>query len=304
MVTLETLTEKLARLKVERQAVILAHNYQIGEVQDVADFVGDSLALSQQAAGTDAQVILFAGVHFMAETAKLLCPEKTVLVPDLNAGCPMANMVTERQLAQCKKEHPDAAVVCYVNSSAAIKAMSDICCTSANAVKVVASIPTEREVLFIPDQSLGHYVSEQLGRELILWPGYCPTHHRILAADIERLRQEHPGAKVVVHPECTTDVIALADAVASTSGILRYCEQSEAREFIIGTEIGLLHRLRKENPAKTFYPPSPLTDCPNMKLNTLEKLVWSLQDLVYEVSVPAEIAEKARLAIERMLELS
>ncbi len=304
MVALKTLTEKLARLKVERQAVILAHNYQIGEVQDVADFVGDSLALSQQAAGTDAQVILFAGVHFMAETAKLLCPEKTVLVPDLNAGCPMANMVAPRELGEGKKEHPDAAVVCYVNSSAAIKAMSDICCTSANAVKVVASVPTEREVLFIPDQSLGHYVADQLGRELILWPGYCPTHHRILAADIERLRQEHPGAKVVVHPECTTDVIALADAVASTSGILRYCEQSEARGFIIGTEIGLLHRLRKENPAKTFYPPSPLTDCPNMKLNTLEKLVWSLEDLVYEVSVPAEIAEKARLAIERMLELS
>lgn len=304
MVALETLTEKLARLKVERQAVILAHNYQIGEVQDVADFVGDSLGLSQQAAGTDAQVILFAGVHFMAETAKLLCPDKTVLVPDLNAGCPMADMVAPRELAERKKERPDAAVVCYVNSSAAIKAMSDICCTSANAVKVVASIPTEREVLFIPDQSLGHYVSEQLGRELILWPGYCPTHHRILAADIERLEQEHPDAKVVVHPECTTDVIALSDAVASTSGILRYCRQSEAREFIIGTEIGLLHRLRKENPAKTFYPPSPLADCPNMKLNTLEKLVWSLEDLVYEVSVPADIAEKARLAIERMLDLS
>ncbi len=304
MVTLETLTEKLARLKVERQAVILAHNYQIGEVQDVADFVGDSLGLSQQAAGTDAQVILFAGVHFMAETAKILCPEKTVLVPDLNAGCPMANMVAPRELAERKNEHPDAAVVCYVNSSAAIKAMSNICCTSANAVKVVASIPTEREVLFIPDQSLGHYVSEQLGRELILWPGYCPTHHRILAADTGRLKEAHPQAKVVVHPECTTDVIALADAVASTSGILRYCQETEAQEFIIGTEIGLLHRLRKENPEKTFYAASALADCPNMKLNTLEKLVWSLEDLVYEVSVPAEIAEKARLAIERMLELS
>ncbi len=304
MVTLETLTEKLARLKVERQAVILAHNYQIGEVQDVADFVGDSLGLSQQAAGTDAQVILFAGVHFMAETAKILCPEKTVLVPDLNAGCPMANMVATRELGERKKEHPDAAVVCYVNSSAAVKAMSDICCTSANAVKVVASIPTEREVLFIPDQSLGHYVSEQLGRELILWPGYCPTHHRILAADLERLKQEHPDAKAVVHPECATDVIALSDAVASTSGILRYCEQSEARELIIGTEIGLLHRLRKENPEETFYAASALADCPNMKLNTLEKLVWSLEDMVYEVSVPADIAENSRLAIERMLELS
>jgi len=182
--------------------------------------------------------------------------------------------------------------------------MSDICCTSANAVKVVASIPTEREVLFIPDQSLGHYVSEQVGRELILWPGYCPTHHRILAADIERLRQEHAGAKVVVHPEGTADVIALSDAVASTSGILRYCRLTEAREFIIGTEVGILHRLRKENPEKTFYPASALADCPNMKLNTLEKLAWSLEDMVYEVSVPAEVAEKARLAIERMLALS
>jgi len=298
------LTDRLARLKEDRRAVILAHNYQVAEVQDVADFVGDSLGLSQQAARTDAEVILFAGVHFMAETAKMLCPEKTVLIPDPNAGCPMANMVTERQLAQRKKEHPGATVVCYVNSSAAIKAMSDICCTSANAVKVVASIPTDREVLFIPDKSLGHYVADQLGRDLILWPGYCPTHHRILAADTQRVKREHPEAKVVVHPECTPDVIALADAVASTSGILRYCRETEADEFFIGTEVGLLHRLRKENPQKTFYEVSPLADCPNMKLNTLEKLVWSLEEMIYEVTVPEEVADRARLAIQRMLDLS
>lgn len=304
MTTVETLTEKLLRLKAERRAVILAHNYQVGEVQDVADYVGDSLGLSQQAARTEAEVILFAGVHFMAETAKILCPDKTVLVPDPNAGCPMANMVTPRELAQRRAQHPDAVVVCYVNSSAAVKAMSDICCTSANAERVVASIPPERPILFIPDQSLGHYAAEKTGRELILWPGYCPTHHRILASDIQRLKAEHPRARVVVHPECTSEVIALADAVASTSGILRYCRESPEREFIIGTEVGILHRLRKENPGKVFYEVSPLADCPDMKLNTLEKLVWSLEDMVYEVTVPEEVAEGARRAIQRMLEVS
>jgi quinolinate synthase len=304
MTTTDGLTDRLARLKAQRQAVILAHNYQTGEVQDAADFVGDSLELSFQAARTQAKVILFAGVHFMAETAKIISPERTILVPDPNAGCPLANMVTPRELAARRREHPDAVVVCYVNSSAAIKAMSDVCCTSANAAKVVASIPAERPVLFIPDQSLGQYVAGQLGRDLILWPGYCPTHHRILARDVRELRAEHPQAKVVVHPECTSDVIALADAVASTSGILRYCRESQAREFIIGTEIALLHRLHKENPGKTFYPASPLADCPNMKLNTLEKLVWSLEDMVYEVTVPEEVAGKARQALQRMLELS
>ncbi len=304
MTTVETLTGKLARLKTERDAVLLAHNYQIGEVQDVADFVGDSLDLSQQAARTDARTILFAGVHFMAETAKLISPRKTVLIPDANAGCPMANMVTPRQLAEAKGQHPEAAVVCYVNSTAAIKAMSDICCTSANAVKVVASIPADRPVLFVPDKSLGRYVADRLGRRLILWPGYCPTHHRILASGIRLLKEAHPGAKVVVHPECREDVVELADEVASTSGILRYCRETDAREFIIGTEVGILHRLRKENPGKTFHAASELADCPNMKLTSLEKLVWSLEDMVYEVTVPDEVAQKARLAIQRMLELS
>jgi quinolinate synthase len=304
MTTTVPLTDRLAELKASRQAVILAHNYQPAEVQDVADFVGDSLGLSQQAAKADAAVIVFAGVYFMAETAKIVCPEATVLIPDENAGCPMANMITPRQLAQTRRQHPDAAVVCYVNSSAAVKAMSDICCTSSNATRVVESIPRDREVLFIPDKSLGRYVSEQLDRELILWPGYCPTHHRILASDIKRIKAEHPDARVVVHPECTKEVVELADAAASTSGILAYARESDASEFVIGTEVGILHRLRKENPDKTFYPASPLSDCPNMKLTTLEKLVWSLEDMAHEVRVQEDIAENARLAIQRMLDLS
>ena len=297
----ESLVEKLQRLKRGRQAVILAHNYARGEVQDAADYVGDSLGLSREAAKTDAKVILFCGVHFMAETAAILCPDKTVLVPDPNAGCPMANMVGVRELRREKEKHPDALVVCYVNSSAAIKAESDVCCTSANAVAVLRSLPGNREILFVPDQSLGDYAARKSGRKVILWPGYCPTHHRILAADIQRARSEHPGARIVVHPECTSDVIALADHVGSTTGILRFCMESDAEEFVIGTETGILHRLRKENPDKTFYPAGPLSDCPNMKLNTIEKMVWSLEDLQYEVTVPAPIASRARSAIERML---
>jgi len=299
-----TLEDRLLGLKEQRNAVILAHNYQRGEVQDIADFTGDSLGLSRQAAATQAEVILFCGVHFMAETAALICPDKTVLIPDLHAGCPMANMVTPRELAEMKARHPDAAVVTYVNSTAAIKAMSDVCCTSANAIEVVRSIPADREVLFVPDQSLGGYVSRQLGRPIILWGGYCPTHHRILASDVARRKAEHPDALFVCHPECTADVIALADEVASTSGMLRYCAESPATEFIIGTEIGLLHTLRKANPAKTFLDVSPLADCPNMKLTTIEKMVWALEDMAHKVEVPPDIAAKARGAIERMLAIS
>jgi len=298
-----SLEERLQELKRQRHAVILAHNYQRGEVQDVADFTGDSLGLSQQAAKTDADVILFCGVHFMAETAAILCPDKTVLMPDEHAGCPMANMVTPRELADAKARHPDAVVVTYVNSTAAIKAMSDLCCTSANAVKVVDSVPRGREVLFVPDRSLGDYVARQLGRDLILWPGYCPTHHRILPRDVVQVKAEHPDALFVCHPECTAEVVALADHVASTSGMIRFCRESPATKFIIGTEVGLLHRLSKENPRKTFLTVSPLADCPNMKLNTIEKMVWSLEDMAYEVAVPPPIAAKARRAIERMLEL-
>ena len=300
----EELVQKILKLKKERDAVILAHNYQIGEVQDIADYTGDSLGLSLEASKITAAVILFCGVNFMAETAAIICPDKTVLVPDENAGCPMANMITVRQLREMKKKHPGAKVVSYVNTTAAIKAESDICCTSANAVKVVSTIPKDTPIIFVPDQSLGDYVSKQCGREMILWGGFCPTHHRILAQDIINARKEHPEAEVMVHPECTADVIELADHAFSTSGMLRYAKETDARELIVGTEIGLLHSLRKDNPNKKFYPASELADCPNMKLNSLEKMLWSLEDMVYEVRVPEDIRIKAREAIEKMLELS
>ncbi len=296
--------QRIAELKKQRNAVILVHNYQRGDVQDAGDFVGDSLGLSQQAAKTPAETIVFCGVHFMAETAKIVSPKKTVLIPDPNAGCPMANMVTVRELREAKKQHPGAVVVTYVNSSAAVKAESDICCTSANAVNVVASVPKDREVLFVPDRNLGAWVEDQLGRKMILWDGYCPTHQRILPDFVAKLKRKHPGALVVVHPECTRETIALADHVASTTGILKFCRESSAKEFIIGTEVGILHRLRKESPAKTFYEVSPLCDCPNMKLTTLEKVLWSLEDMQYEVTVPEDVLAGARKAIERMLAIT
>ncbi|NOZ23728.1 MAG: quinolinate synthase NadA [Planctomycetes bacterium] len=299
------LVERIQSLKKERNAVLLVHNYQRGEVQDVGDFVGDSLGLSQEAARTDAGVIVFCGVHFMAETAKLLNPDKTVLVPDPNAGCPMANMLTVRELIEKKKEHPGAAVICYVNSTAAVKAESDICCTSANAPTIMASIPEDREIIFVPDKHLGRWAAEQLGRKnVILWDGFCPTHQRILPEEIDIRKEQHPGAPVVVHPECTEETLAAADHVGSTSGILKFCRQSDAKEFIIGTEIGILHRLRKENPGKTFYPVTEIANCPNMKLNTLQKLVWCLEDMAFAIDVPEDIADKARQTIEKMLERS
>jgi quinolinate synthase len=296
------LIEKIQRLKRERNAVILAHNYQRDEIQDIADFVGDSLELSRMAAANDAEVVVFCGVYFMAETAAILSPEKTVLIPDRNAGCPLANMLSPRELAELKAGHPDAAVVTYVNSSAEVKALSDVCCTSSNAVEMVSRIPAGREIIFVPDRNLGSYAAEKSGRDLILWNGYCPTHQRVAASDISRLKQEHPGAVAAVHPECPKDVRDCADFVGSTSTILRFCRESRSREFIIGTEVGILHRLHGENRGKTFYPASPFMDCPNMKLITLEKLLWSLEDASYEVRVPEPMASQARLAIERMLE--
>ena len=240
----------------------------------------------------------------MAETAKLLNPDRTVLMPDPNAGCPMADMATPRELAALKAGHPEAAVVCYVNSSAAVKALSDVCCTSANAVAVVESIPAERPVLFVPDQSLGDWVARQTGRgNVILWPGYCPTHHRILAEHVAARRSEHPEAEVCVHPECTRDVVDLADFVGSTGQIIRHVSESGGKAFIIATEFGVCHTIRKHNPGKTIVEVSSLADCPNMKLNTLEKIAWSLEDLETAVEVPAEVAGAARRSIERMLEV-
>ncbi|MBI5778929.1 MAG: quinolinate synthase NadA [Planctomycetes bacterium] len=291
----------IEQLKKERRSVILAHNYQHPDVQDIADYVGDSLGLAQTAAQTDAKVIVFCGVHFMAETAAILCPDKIVLMPDPQAGCPMANMITTRELRELKKQYPDAVVVTYVNSSAAIKAESDYCCTSSNAVKVVESIPKNKRIIFIPDQHLGHYVQTQTKRDMILWRGYCPTHRRILAEDIIRKKELYPDALVVVHPECATEVVNLADQVASTSGILGYCRESKAKTFIIGTEIGLIHRLKKESPDKIFMAASDLADCPNMKLNTPEKILWSLEDMTYQITVQEKITHLAIKSIQRML---
>jgi len=304
MIGTETsLAERVLELKKQKKAVILVHNYQLGEVQDIADFVGDSLGLSQNAAKTEAEVIVFCGVHFMAETAAILCPDMTVLLPDRHAGCPMANMVTPEKLRQKKRELPDATVVCYVNSTAAVKAESDICCTSANAVQVVASVDND-EILFVPDQYLGHYVSTKVEKKIHLWPGYCPTHARILPQHIIQLKQEYPQAKVVVHPECRPEVIALADEVASTGGILRYARRDDVRELIVGTEIGIIHRLRKENPGKRFIPVSEQAVCPNMKLITLEKVLWSLERMKPVVTVPEQIRVRAKRAVDKMLAIT
>ncbi len=297
------LLQRLHELKEQRQAIVLAHTYQPPEIQDAADYVGDSLGLSRLAADTDAEVVLFCGVHFMAETAAVLSPEKTVLIPDANAGCPMANMIVPRQLREWRRVNPDAMVVTYVNSSAEIKALSDICCTSANAVQIVASLPRDKKILFVPDRNLGHYVMQKLGRELELWNGFCPTHERMLPEMAAAARERFPEAKLVAHPECRPGLVQLADHVASTTGILRYCRESPAREFIIATEIGALHPLRKENPDKNFYPLTELADCPNMKLCSLEKMVWALEDLAPRVTVPGEIAAQAMAPIKRMLEM-
>jgi len=291
---------KILDLKKKRNAVILAHNYQLGEVQDIADFIGDSLGLSQNAAKTDAAVIVFCGVRFMAETASILCPDKIVLLPDINAGCPMANMITAEKLREKKKEVPAATVVCYVNSTAEVKAESDICCTSANAVKVVESLDAQ-EILFVPDQYLGHYISTKTGKKMLLWPGFCPTHVRIQPEHIVRLREEYPQAKVVVHPECRPEVIALADEVLSTGGMCRYARRSEVKEMIVGTEMGIIHRLKKENPDKRFIPVSEQAICPNMKLITLEKVLWSLEEMTPEVKVPEDIRLKAKSVVDKML---
>ncbi|MDR3211295.1 MAG: quinolinate synthase NadA [Planctomycetota bacterium] len=298
-----SVSERLLELKKKRNAIILAHNYQLPEVQDVADQVGDSLGLSRLAAKTEAEVILFCGVHFMAETAAILAPDKKVLLPDLNAGCPMANMVTPRQLREWRTAHPGAYVITYVNSSAAVKALSDICCTSANAVAVVQQAPEGRELLFVPDRNLGFYASQKSGRPLSLWNGFCPTHERMLPEMAVAAREKHPGAILLAHPECRPGLLAHADAVASTTGILDYCLQSNAKEFIIASEIGMLHPLRRENPDKVFYPLTEVADCPNMKLNTLEKILWALEDMEPEVTVPPDIARQAFQPIKRMLEL-
>ena len=293
--------DKIKTLKKEMNAVILGHNYQLPEIQDISDYTGDSLELSKIAAKTDADVVVFCGVYFMAETAKILSPNKTVLIPDKNAGCPMADMINAKQLKEFKTEHPNIPVVAYVNTSAEVKAEVDICCTSANAVNVVRNIQSDI-VLFVPDKSLGSYVQTMVpGKKLICWQGFCPTHHRILAVDVVKAKQEHPDALVVAHPECNYDVIKLADIVDSTSGMIREISNSIAKEFIICTERGLIHQFIKANPDKIFYNPSPLNICPNMKKITMEKLLWCLEDKAYEVNLSNEIIEKSQKAMQGMI---
>lgn len=294
--------EKINKLKKERNAVILAHNYQIDDVQDIADYVGDSLGLSIQASKTDADVIVFCGVYFMAETAKILSPQKTVLIPDPKAGCPMAKMITADQLRTLKARHPGAKVLCYVNTTAEVKAECDLACTSSNALSLVRQMfSEEEEIIFVPDKHLANYVSTLLGRKFITWQGFCPTHVRILPEAIEKQIELHPEAEVMVHPECAPGVIALASHVLSTGGMCAYARESAGEEFIVGTEVGILHRLRLENPGKKFYPASELAVCPNMKRTTLEKVLWSLEGMTHEVTVSEDVRLRALGSIERML---
>ncbi len=297
--------DRIQKLKKERNAVILAHNYQLPEVQDIADYVGDSLGLSMQAAQTKADVIVFCGVHFMAETAKILSPEKTVLLPDLKAGCPMADMIDPEGLKALQAKHPGAVTVCYVNTTAAVKALCDYCCTSGNALAMARHLlKTGRDIIFVPDRYLAGYISDQLGHPFIVWPGFCPTHARILPEDIQKAKKDHPDAKVLVHPECPPALTALADCVASTEKMCKFVSDDPAGEFIIGTELGIIHRMQKENPQKIFYPASGRAVCPNMKRITLEKILWSLQDMAHPVLVPEDTMNRARGAIERMLEIA
>nr|NIS40826.1 quinolinate synthase NadA [Desulfuromonadales bacterium] len=298
--TQEELKAQIKHLARERNALILAHNYQRDEVQDVADITGDSLGLSMEAAKTERDVIVFCGVHFMAESASILAPEKIVLLPRVDAGCPMADMVTAEGLRQLKAEHPQATVVTYVNSSAAVKAESDICCTSSNAVNVVKSLEAD-ELILVPDRNLGHYIASHTDKTCYFWEGYCPTHDRLQLKDVHRAKEEHPEALFVAHPECPPEILELADHICSTSGMYEYCRNSPAEQFIIGTEMGILHRLRKENPQKQFILPSPALICPNMKLTSLEDIHKCLETMGPEITVDDKTRAKAKTALDRML---
>nr|BAL59673.1 quinolinate synthetase complex, A subunit [Candidatus Acetothermum autotrophicum] len=305
------IAQEIKRLKAEKNAVILAHNYQLPEVQDIADFIGDSLGLSQAAAKTDADIIVFCGVHFMAETASIICPEKRVLLPDLEAGCSLAATISAEQLRQWKSEHPNAVVVSYVNTTAEVKAESDYCCTSTNALKVIQAIPPDKEILFLPDMFLGAYIQRVTGRTMHIWPGECHVHAGIRPRDIDAMRAAHPEAEMLVHPECgcssscmyyqATGDLKGEVHILSTEGMIKHARQSPAREFIVATEIGILHRLKKETSGKTFFPANERAICEYMKKITLEKVLRSLREEIYEIRVPEPTASKARRAIERML---
>jgi len=323
---LQALQAEILKFKREKNAIILAHNYQRDEVQDMADYVGDSLELSRRAATIDCSVIVFCGVHFMAESASILSPDKTVLLPEAEAGCPMADMISvdaprpvrtsfpgfsnppafvypaEFTLRDIKKQYPGVPVVAYVNTTAAVKAESDICCTSANVVKVVESLPGET-VICIPDKNLSMWAARNTGKKIIAWDGYCNIHERVSPEDVKQAKKDHPGALLIAHPECRLDVLEMADHVTSTSGMLRFAGSSDAREFIIGTEIGLMHRLRKENPGKLFYPLRKDMICPNMKKTTLQSIVSAFRENRHVIKVPDAIRVPARRALDRMLEV-
>ncbi|PAV10497.1 quinolinate synthetase [Methanosarcina spelaei] len=294
------LIERIKELKIKRNAVILAHYYSRPEVQDIADFVGDSLGLSQEAVRQTADIIVFCGVHFMGESAAILCPEKTVILPEIDATCPMADMVNIEGLKREKEKHPDALVVCYVNSSAAIKAESYICCTSANAVEVVNSLEAD-EIIFVPDKNLAAYVEARTDKKIIPWEGHCPTHHQILREDVLKMKEKHPEAKFIAHPECRPEVLELADHIASTRGMIMYAKNFPAKEFIIGTECGLLHGLHKAAPEKKYYCISEFACCPSMKMVNLEKILMSLEKLQHIVTVPYDVRIRAKEALDRML---
>ncbi len=300
---------EIEKLKKEKKAIVLAHYYQEPDIQDVADFIGDSLGLAQKAQSTHAEIIVFAGVHFMAETAKILNPHKKVLLPDLNAGCSLSDSAPPAMFKIFKDKHPDHIVITYINCSAGMKALSDIICTSSNAQAIVESLPADQKIIFAPDKNLGAWINKQTGRNMVLWNGACMVHEIFSMEKIVKLKVRHPNAKVIAHPECEAPVLALADYIGSTTGILKYAEKSDAQEFIVVTESGILHQMQKSSPHKTFIPAPPLNtcacnDCPYMKLNTLEKLYLCMKYELPEVTMEEGLREAARKPIERMLELS
>lgn len=300
---MNNLIRKIEKLKKERNAVIVAHNYQPDAVQEIADYVGDSFGLSKKAAELDEELIVFCGVKFMAESAKTVAPDKTVLIPEINAGCPMADMADLESLRDFKAEHPDAAVVSYVNSSAAVKSESDICCTSSNAVRVVESLE-EQKVIFLPDKNLANYVSKNTDKEIIFWEGFCPTHNRVSSDDIANIKEKYPDAPLLVHPECRPEIVEKADFIGSTAGILQYASESRAHKLIIGTEKGLFYRLKADNPEKEFYLLSPKLICRNMKKTNLQKIADSLENMETVIELDEELRLKAEAALNKMLMIS
>jgi quinolinate synthase len=306
--TLDLVTE-INRLKKEKNAVILAHYYQESEIQDIADYIGDSLGLSQKAATTEADVIVFAGVHFMAETAKMLSPQKKVLLPDLKAGCSLADSCPPHVFRKFKEKHPDHVVVSYINCTAELKTLTDICCTSTNAVQIIESIPADRPIIFAPDKNLGAYLIKKTGRDMLLWNGACMVHEIFSHERIVKLRQRHPNAKFIAHPECEAHILDMADYIGSTTGLLKYTISDSANEYIVATESGILHQMQKASPHKTFIPAPPnnncaCNDCPYMKLNTMEKLYLCMEHELPEVTLPEWVIREGRASIDRMLEVS